>query len=269
VKIGIVAPSVRMEPEVAEAVRKFAGEKFPGVELSFHDQCFLKDGHFAGPDEARRKALVAMANDESVEAIWFARGGYGACRIAEAAIAELTPAALQKPYLGYSDAGFLLAGLYRAGARRVAHGPMPIDIVRDGGDAALVRALAFLTQGDTSTLEPNADTGSAAFNLTVLSHLLGTPLEPDLSGHVLMVEDVSEQHYRIDRAFFHLFGNPKMRRIAGLRLGRFSDIPENDPPFLKTEEEIARYWCARSGVAYLGRADIGHDAANKIVPFGA
>jgi len=268
-KIGIVAPSVALEAHTAAAVEKFAAEKFPGVSLRFHPQCFEKDGHFAGPDDVRRKALVETANDPEIEAIWFARGGYGACRIAEAAIAALSPGALQKPFLGYSDAGFLLAGLYRAGARRAAHGPMPIDIKREGGEHAIHRALSFLAKADATTLEPNAEIGSAAFNLTVLTHLLGTPLEPDLSGHVLMVEDVSEHHYRIDRAFFQLFATPAMRRVAGLRLGRFSDIPDNDPPFLKTEEEIARYWCDRSGVPYLGRADIGHDSANRIVPFGA
>jgi muramoyltetrapeptide carboxypeptidase len=268
-KIAIAAPSVGIEPRIADAVTALAAQVAPAASLYFHPQCFLKDGHFAGPDETRLLAFLEVAEDPGVDAIWFARGGYGACRIAEQVVARLSPQALQKPFLGYSDAGFLLAGLYRAGARRVAHGPMPIDIVRTGGEAAVTRALRFLAERDVTALEPSADVGSAAFNLTVLSHLLGTSLEPDLSGHVLMIEDVSEQHYRIDRALFHVLGSPRMRRIAGLRLGRFSDIPPNDPPFLRTEEEIAQYWCARTGVAYLGRADIGHDADNKIVPFGA
>jgi muramoyltetrapeptide carboxypeptidase len=56
--------------------------------------------------------------------------------------------------------------------------------------------------------------------------------------------------------------------VAGIRLGRCSAIPSNDPEFGRTEDEIARDWCARSGIPYLGRADIGHDAGNKVVPFG-
>jgi len=56
--------------------------------------------------------------------------------------------------------------------------------------------------------------------------------------------------------------------IAGLRLGRISDVPVNDRPFGTDEVAIAQDWCRRSGIPYLGRADIGHDAANKIVPFG-
>ncbi len=81
-----------------------------------------------------------------------------------------------------------------------------------------------------------------------------------------MVEEVAEHLYAIDRLFFHV--TEHLRGIAGLRLGRISDVPENDRPFGSDAEEIARYWCARSGIPYLGRADIGHDAANRIVPFG-
>ncbi|MEX0645946.1 MAG: hypothetical protein WD076_11585, partial [Parvularculaceae bacterium] len=118
--------------------------------------------------------------------------------------------------------------------------------------------------------EPAARRGGkfAAFNLTILVHILACPWAPDLSGHVIMLEEISEHHYRIDRALGAILSNPSVRRAAGIMLGRCSDIPENDPPFLKTEEEIARFWCERCGVPYLGRADIGHDAANKIVPFG-
>ncbi len=67
---------------------------------------------------------------------------------------------------------------------------------------------------------------------------------------------------------FHVTSNEGIRRVAGIRLGRMSDIPENDRPFGQTPQEIVRHWCAVSGIAYLGQADIGHDAANKIVPFG-
>ena len=83
-----------------------------------------------------------------------------------------------------------------------------------------------------------------------------------------MLEDVSEPLYRIDRMMFHLTSQASIRRVAGLRLGRVSDIVENDPEFGLTAEEIARYWCQRSGIPYLGAADIGHDRDNKVVPFG-
>ena len=75
-KIGIVAPASRLESEMAERVNAIARTQFGArAELVFHPQCFLKDGHFAGEDQARANAFVEVANDPSFDAIWFARGG--------------------------------------------------------------------------------------------------------------------------------------------------------------------------------------------------
>ena len=272
-KIGVVATASRMSPEVAERVpalaRSLYGEGAP--EIVFHPEVLASAGHFAGDDATRARAFLDVANDPSFDALWFARGGYGACRIGEAVLAGLAPAAHAKTYLGYSDAGALLGGLYRAGFPHVAHGPVAQDIMRDGGDAAIARALAWLVDRAPETLEPSLSDGrkAAAFNLTVFSQLLGTALEPDLTDHVLMLEEVSEAMYRIDRSFFHVTSNASVRRVAGIRLGRCRLIPPNDPDFGMDEDAVARFWCERSGIPWLGRADIGHDANNKIVPFGA
>jgi muramoyltetrapeptide carboxypeptidase len=270
IKVGIVAPSSRLEPAMADRVKALAAARFPTVELHFHPQCFLSSGHFAGSDAERAAAFVEIANDAAFDAAWFGRGGYGSGRIAEAALGQLTDAARAKTYLGYSDAGVLLAGLYGQGFASVVHGPMPADINRSGGEAAVARALSYLATGAAETLEPSvAGSGKvAAFNLMTFSQLIGTPFQPDLAGHVLMLEEVSEYMYRIDRSLFHVTSNPAVRRVAGIRLGRCSAIPDNDPDFGQTEVEIVQHWCGKAGIPYLGRADIGHDAANKIVPFG-
>ena len=269
-RIGVVAPSSRFSEEAARRVRVIAARMDPDIDLFFHPQCFLTHNHFAGSDADRAAALVETANDPAFDAIWFARGGYGACRIAQDALALLTPAARDKAWLGYSDAGYLLAGLYQAGFPTIAHGPMPQDAMRDGGEAAVERALAWLAGGDPSALEGGLVAGKryAAFNMIVLSQLLGTPLEPDLTGHVLLLEEIDEYMYRIDRTMFHLTGSAGIRKLAGIRLGRCNKIPENDPPFGEDEEKLVRMWCDRAGIPYLGRADIGHDSANKVVPFG-
>jgi muramoyltetrapeptide carboxypeptidase len=83
-----------------------------------------------------------------------------------------------------------------------------------------------------------------------------------------MLEEVSEYMYRIDRAMFHITSNPCLRKLAGIMLGRCSAIPPNEPEFGQTAEEVVQHWCRVSGIPYLGRADIGHDIDNKIVPFG-
>ncbi|HEX9954582.1 MAG TPA: LD-carboxypeptidase [Allosphingosinicella sp.] len=269
-RIAVVAPSTPLDPQLAEGVRAIAAEAFPQVELAFAEQCFIRHGHFAGDDATRAAAFVEAANDRSVDAIWCARGGYGSNRIAASVTDALEPRARHKTYLGYSDAGFLFAGLYRAGFPNLFHGPMPGDLKREGGEHAIRRALSWLVARDPSALDASLSHSlpAAPFNITVLSQLLGTALEPDLAGHVLMLEDVSEYLYRTDRALFHITGQPSIRRVAGIRFGRCTDILENDPDFGADAAEVVRHWCSVSGIPFLGRCDIGHDAANKIVPFG-
>lgn len=266
-KIAVVAPSCTLRPEAAEAVTAIAAAR-GDADLVIHPQCFFSDGHFAGPDEARLEALREVMADDRYQAIWFARGGYGSNRIAEAAATKLPSAAQRKTYLGYSDAGFLLAAFHKAGLT-VAHGPMVQDVAREGGKMAIHRALDWLVHREDSALEPGLKPGQGAmaFNLTVLSNLLGTAVEPDFSGAELLIEDVAEHEYRIDRAMFHITGSPSVRRAAGIRMGRMSEIPDNDPMFGSDSESIVRDWCGRSGIPFLGHADIGHDAANRVVPF--
>ena len=272
-RIGVVAPGTRIEPALADRVKSFAADSFldRAPEIVFHPQCFASAGHFAGDDDTRLKAFVEYANDPSFDAIWFARGGYGACRIAEAALAQLNGASRVKTYLGYSDNGALLGGLYARGYENVVHGPIPVDMMRSGGEGAVKRALSWLVDRSPESLELGVmfEGKNAAFNITVFQSMLGTSLEPDLSGHMLLLEDVGEYLYRLDRALFQITSSANVRGVKGIKLGRVSDTPENDKPFGANEEEIVRYWCAKAGIAYLGRADIGHDVENKIVPFGA
>ena len=265
-KIAVVAPSCPLKREAVEAVEAIVAER-GDCELAIHPQCFLTDGHFAGPDAARLAALREVMSDPSVDAIWFARGGYGSNRIAEAALADLLGLARRKTYMGYSDAGFLLAGLHKAGLD-AAWGPMPSDVLRHGGDTAVHRALNWLVLRDASALEPHLQPPAMAFNLTVLSNLLGTPLEPDFTGIDLIIEEVSEHLYRIDRTMFHVTASANVRNVARLRLGRVGDILPNEVEFGADEQAIVADWCARAGIEYGGRADIGHDARNRVVPFG-
>jgi muramoyltetrapeptide carboxypeptidase len=266
-RIAVVAPSCMLKAEAAERVARMIAQR-GDCELFIHPQCFLSEGHFAGPDEARLSALREVIADPSVNAVWFARGGYGSNRIAEAALADLPEAARSKTYMGYSDAGFLLAGLHKAGID-VAWGPMPQDVLRSGGEAAVTRALDWLVRRDAAAVEPELDGPAMAFNLTVLSNLLGTPLEPDFAGVDLLIEDVGEQLYRIDRTMFHVSASDNVRKVRRLRLGRVADVLENDPPFAIDEAAIVEEWCRRSGIPFGGRADIGHDAGNRVVPFGS
>lgn len=266
-KIAICAPATPITLEQKAAFEAMMAAEFPQHQVSFHPQCFASAGHFAGDDLLRLSALLECANDPAFDVVWFAKGGYGSNRIAEAAVAQMNRAARAKTYIGYSDCGYLLAALYRDRIGQSVHGSMPVSARSEGGREALRRVLRWLG-GDTSGLEPSLDgaTPAAAFNLITLNMIAGTPLMPDLTGHVVMVEEVSEHLYSVDRLFFNL--TARLPRIAGLRLGSVTDIPENTVPFGQSEEEIARFWCARNGIPYLGRAMIGHTAENRVVPFG-
>src|SRR5262245_25105094 len=97
-RIGVVAPASRMSPQVAERVPALARSLYPdgALEIVFHPQCFASRGHFAGDDATRAQAFLEIANDESLDAVWFARGGYGSCRMAEAAMSGLREPARRK-----------------------------------------------------------------------------------------------------------------------------------------------------------------------------
>jgi len=268
-RIGIVAPARPLDRDTAAEIEAFVALTMPSVELIVSPQCFLSDGHFAGPDAARAEAFLAMANDPAIDAIWFGRGGYGSNRLLDRVMPELGPAARTKAYAGYSDNGFLLGALYARGIGRPIHAPMPIDIRREHGDRTVARTLAWLVDRDPRALEPGlGGRPAAAFNLAILTTMIGTPWLPDLADHVLLIEEVSEPLYRIDRMLFQLAHATQLKGLAGVRLGAVRDIQPNDPPWNEPLEAMMTRWCGEMGVPYLGRAAIGHDADNHVVPFG-
>ncbi|MFA6113057.1 MAG: LD-carboxypeptidase [Sphingomonas sp.] len=270
-RIGIVAPGRPIDQALADRATAFAAGAFPEAELVFHPQCFLSDGgHFAGTDAARASAFLDFANDPAFDALWFARGGYGANRILDAVMPALGPAASAKTWCGYSDGGFLLGALYAGRIGHAVHAPLVSDLRREGGESAIARTLAWLVRRDPTVLEPGlGGQPSAAFNLAILNALIGTPWLPDLTRHVLIVEDLCEPLYRIDRMLFQMAHASQLKGIAGVRLGRMNDIVPNDPPFTEDAQQVIERWCREMGVPFLGAADIGHDADNKVVPFGA
>jgi muramoyltetrapeptide carboxypeptidase len=269
-KIGIVAPGSPIIPRVGELVLAQASKTYGelSLDLRFHPQCFERAGHFAGADARRIEAFLEVANDPSYDAVWFARGGYGANRIAETIVQSLSSDAAAKTYLGYSDGGALLAALYKSGIGRPVHGPMPGDVERNNGADAISRALAFLVDGDQGGFEPSIphNVPVVAFNLSVLCSLLQTRLAPDLKGHILMLEDVDEDISKVDLALFQLTSNLRGQGVAGIQLGRFANA--GSFPGGATAIDIARHWCGKAAIAFLGHANIGHDSENRIVPFG-
>jgi muramoyltetrapeptide carboxypeptidase len=272
VRVGIVAPARRLNECSDVAVRALVEASGLPLELIIHPQCAMSYGHFAGADATRLEAFLSMANDPAIDAIWFARGGYGSARLLSGLAGNLSDVARKKVYLGYSDLGFLFAGLMQLGCHFCAHGPLVGDIERADGQSAALRALRFLARVGRADLVDGLERERAniAFNLSVLRSLLGTPYLPSIKGGaVLLLEDVAEYTYATDRAMFQLASSDWFKaNISGVRIGRFSLVPDNEVAFHQTSEEAVAHWCAQAGVPVLARADIGHDSDNKIVPLG-
>ncbi len=270
-RIGVVAPAGRIDEVVAARAMAFAAIAYPSVDLIFHPQCYRTDGgHFAGPDSARAAAFLEYANDPTIDALWFARGGYGSNRILADVIPNLGAAAATKSYAGFSDMGFILGALYARRIGKPVHAPMVSSINNShGGDAVIARTLSWLVDKDRRWLEPSlGKQPTVAFNLSILNNLLGTQWMPDLTDHVLMIEEVSEALYRVDRMLFQMANATQLKGIAGVRLGAISDVTPNTPEFAETPQQMIERWCKDMKVPFLGPADIGHVRTNKVVPFG-
>lgn len=270
-RIAVVAPARTIREEGAARALAYAALYHPTVELVFDPQCFVTAGHFAGPDALRAETFLKYANDPAFDAIWFAAGGYGSNRILDAVMPHLNDSARAKTYLGFSDMGFMLGALYARRIGKPVHGPMATAVNTGNKGLPIARSLAWMVNHDRSVLEPTLDgRPAAAFNLAILTAMIGTPWLPDLTDHILYVEEVSEAYYRIDRMLFQMANATQLRGIAGVRLGAVTDVPEDTgaEAFGETLEQIMERWCRDMGVPYLGRAGIGHVVDNHIVPFG-
>jgi len=274
-RIGVVAPARTVSRESSLRLAAFMALTYPDHDIVFHPQCYLEAGHFAGTDDQRAAAFLEFANDSLFDAIWFARGGYGSNRILENVMPQLGPAAKHKTYIGFSDMGFMLGALYARRIGRQAHGAMASSLGRDDKGDSAGWVLGWLIDNDKSGFEPSLADGrpAAAFNLSILAAMIGTKWLPDLTDHVLMIEEVDEPLYRIDRMLFQMAHATQLRGIAGVRLGAVTAVKDNGDgdarySFGETIDQIIVRWCREMGVPYLGRAEIGHVEMNRVVPFG-
>lgn len=230
------------------------------------------EGYFAGDDDTRTAALLDAVRDPDVRAIWAARGGYGATRVMELAGEALRDALTRdpKPLVGFSDVTALHALWQRAGVRSV-HGPMVSALgrrLRDGGDVATHDAVCALLAGargapwsgltvwswpgDEATVRGRVVGG----NLALLAALVGTPWAMPLDGAIVVLEDVNEAPYRVDRMLTSMRLAGAWRSVRAVVLGEFTGAaPGRDGV---TVEAVLRERLTSLGVPVLGGAPYGH-----------
>lgn len=233
----------------------------------FSEGLFSAHRYLAG-DDARRFSELHRAL--SSRAIFCARGGYGVMRL----LGRLNPADVRPaPLVGFSDITALHAAWARAGLRSL-HGPVLTQLGNQPPD--VVERLFHLLESTTppSPLPAAGAWGTGSVegpllggNLSVLTRLLGTGWMPPLDGAVLLVEDVGERPYRLDRMWTHLQLAGVLDRIAGIALGDLTGCDEKDGSV--TGLEVLSELIRATGKPALHGLPIGHGKVNQPVVLGA
>jgi muramoyltetrapeptide carboxypeptidase len=225
--------------------------------------------YLAGRDERRLGELAAALEDRGSRAIFCARGGYGMMRLL-AGLEGIAPAA--KPVVGFSDITALHQLLQRQRLVSI-HGPNLSQLSRLAAPVherlfALLEsqaAAADLTGTDTY-VAGTAEGPLLGGNLSVLTRLLGTPFLPPLEGAILLLEDVGERPYRLDRMWTHLALAGVFRQVRGIALGDFTGCEEKDAEY--SSADVLRELALGTGLPCAAGFPVGHGAENQPVPLG-
>lgn len=235
-------------------------------------------GYLAGTDEERAADFNAAVRDPNVRAIFALRGGYGAMRLLE----HIDYDALRadpKVLLGYSDITVLLNAVTARTGLVTFHGPVvavwePTPLALEWLRNALMSAqpLGKLTAPDALTITPGSAHGRlAGGNLSLISALSGTPYAVDFRDAIVLIEDIDELPYRIDRKLTQLRLSGALQSAAGFVVGTFLDCeaPEEAAPFSFSLEEVIRERLGDLGKPTIYRAPVGHIEEQWTLPIGA
>lgn len=270
-RLGVFAPSSGFDPTRFEA--GIAVLEGLGFTLKHHPQIHERNGFLAGSDEARTNAFFELLEDDEVDALIAARGGYGAHRLLPRLDDERIASA-NKPVVGFSDVCAIHARLLANGGRPI-HGPVvtQMSVLPTEDHDALVRLLSgeppAPIEADGAVIAGGVAEGPLVGGcLSVMTPLVGTPYAPPIDGAVLLLEDVTELPYRIDRQLTHLRLSGWLDRVAGVALG---DFVKCDPPRdgEQTIHDVLHERLSDLGIPVVAGFPVGHGARNRAVPLGA
>ena len=271
--MALVAPSgpLRDEHDLERAV---STTRAMGWEPVVGSYVLERDGYLAGSDEHRADDFNRFACDESIDGIWCIRGGYGAMRLLDALDYD---AWRRKPktLLGYSDITALHSAIGPRAGLVTFHGPTARGVLTAFSEASLRAALSLGGEpcGEApraSVLEGGRARGRlVGGNLALVSALLGTPYSPTFDGAILVLEDVNESVYRIDRMLTHLRLAGALDRVAGVAFGHFTDIPPEPTDEQRSLSDVLREVAHHCKIPCLANIPLGHIADQWTVPLGA
>jgi len=236
--IGVVCPAGHMPKSRMRTCFKVLRDEW-GFRVIEGKTLGTGDGYFSGTDEERAADLQHMLDDDAVDAILCARGGYGVGRIIDQL--DLTSFRKRPKWLiGFSDITVLHAHLLSKCGVATIHGPMASAFAAGGWRKPSVQSLHRALRGLKTDLRVDAHplnrpgTASGVLfggNLSLLAHLVGTPSEVDLKGKILFIEDVGELLYNIDRMMYQLHRSGRLAGLAGLIVGGFTECRDTERPF--------------------------------------
>lgn len=228
--------------------------------------------YLAGTDDRRLDELRRALNDSEAEAIWVARGGYGATRLVDQInVTEVTESS--KWLIGFSDVTALHALWARAGVQSV-HGANITTLGDWGAEARreLYRSLRETTvqrfSGQLAMGGSNSTGRLVGGNLAVLTAMLGTGQLPSFANTVVLLEDIGERPYKLDRMLTQHRQAKTFEGVAGFLIGQLSGCEPGDGENYKAVDVIAEN-LAHHGVPVLTGLPLGHDGNSRSVVLGA
>lgn len=270
-KVAITCPAKKLPHPLTDAVKLLQGW---GLEVILGDTVTAGWNQFAGTDEERTADFQRFLDDESVKAIFAARGGYGTIRMIDAL--DFTPLNEHPKWIiGFSDITVLHSHIQQVCGMASIHGQMLLTIP-DGTKPSL-QSLRNALFGDEILydLQPHdlnrMGSGKgllAGGNLALLCALTGSISEADFTGKILFLEDVGEYLYNIDRMMHTLKRAGKLEELEGLIVGGFTELKDNDIPFGQTAEEIIKDAVANYPFPVAFGFPAGHVADNHSLIFG-
>jgi muramoyltetrapeptide carboxypeptidase len=271
--IGVFAPSSPFTDE--RFARGLMALESLGFEVKVHPQTHDTRGFLAGTDEARTQALHDLLKDSAVGAIVAARGGYGVHRIIDRVEYDLVKRS-RKPIVGFSDICALHSAIQKHAGLISIHGPVVTQLgeLADRDRAAFVRALSgdlagMRYQSDRDPIKGGKATGTLIGGcLAVMVPLVGSPYLFLPKDPILLLEDVGEMPYRVDRMLTHLHLAGILKKLRGVVLGDFVNC-EAQKSGEQTIDEVLAERLEDLGVPVLGGFPFGHGKRNEAVPLGA
>jgi muramoyltetrapeptide carboxypeptidase len=272
-RVALIAPSGPLRGEsdlehAISAVRAFGWEPLVGEHVLEHDS------YLAGSDDHRLADLNRFSADESIDAIWCIRGGYGAMRLLHGIDYDAWRRR-PKTLIGYSDITALHSAIGPRADLVTFHGPTARGTFTDFSRASFRAAVIDRTQScgvapEGVTLRGGKARGRlVGGNLALLAALCGTPYAPRYDGAILVVEDVNESVYRIDRMFTQMKHAGALERLVGVAFGRFTDIPVDEGYEARPLDSLLAEIAAEIDVPCLANIPLGHIADQWTVPLGA